>query len=131
MRSSVRWAVIAATVAGLVVLFIVLRPDGSGSRATPTPSPPTASPSGTVSPSPTESPQPQPTMIEVTVRNGNVDGPAEPTARQGDEVRIVVRADVTDEVHLHGYDLHADVEPGAPARIDFVATAAGVFECEL
>ena len=40
-------------------------------------------------------------------------------------------ADVADEVHLHSYDLHADVAPGQPARIDFVADVAGVFECEL
>jgi hypothetical protein len=50
---------------------------------------------------------------------------------QGDKVRILVRADVTDEVHLHSYDLHADVAPGDPGRIDFVADVAGVFECEL
>ena len=50
---------------------------------------------------------------------------------QGERVRIQVRADVSDHVHLHGYDLMADVAPGAPARIDFVANAAGVYECEL
>jgi hypothetical protein len=46
-------------------------------------------------------------------------------------VRILVRADVSDHVHLHGYDLMADVAPGEPARIDFVANAPGVFEVEL
>ena len=44
---------------------------------------------------------------------------------------LAVHADVTDEVHLHSYDLHADVTPSEPARIDFVADVAGVFECEL
>ena len=46
-------------------------------------------------------------------------------------MRVVVRADVSDHVHLHGYDLLADVAPGNPARIDFVADVAGVFEVEL
>jgi hypothetical protein len=46
-------------------------------------------------------------------------------------VRIVVDADVSDEVHLHGYDLMADVTPDEPATIDFVANAPGVFEVEL
>jgi hypothetical protein len=34
-------------------------------------------------------------------------------------------------VHVHGYDLMADVAPGSPARIDFVADVPGVFEVEL
>ena len=46
-------------------------------------------------------------------------------------VRVVVIADVSDEIHLHGYDLHADVFPGAEAVIEFDATIAGVFEIEL
>ena len=50
---------------------------------------------------------------------------------QGDRVRIIVHADVSDEVHFHGYDLSADVTPETPARIDFVADAAGVYEVEL
>jgi hypothetical protein len=43
----------------------------------------------------------------------------------------VVRADVEDEVHLHGYDLSADVAPGQAARITFTADVAGEFEVEL
>jgi hypothetical protein len=50
---------------------------------------------------------------------------------QGERVRLIVHADVSDEVHLHGYDLTADVTPQAAARIDFVANAAGRFEVEL
>jgi hypothetical protein len=84
-----------------------------------------------VSPSPTESPPPERTLIEVTYRDGAVQGPTSFSATQGDRVRILVRADVSDHVHLHGYDLMADVAPGAPARIDFVANAPGVFEVEL
>lgn len=67
----------------------------------------------------------------MTYRDGAVLGPTEFTLTQGERVRILVRADVTDEVHLHSYDLHAGVAPGEPARIDFVADVAGVFECEL
>ena len=46
-------------------------------------------------------------------------------------VELVVRADVADEVHLHGYDLSADVAPGQPARISFTADVVGEFEVEL
>jgi hypothetical protein len=123
--------VIVASVIAVVVLFVILRPDdgddsiGVGTRTTsPTPSTPG-------SPSPTGSPDPQGTVVEVTFRDGAVQGPTRFTVTQGEDVRILVRADITDEVHLHGYDLRADVAPGDPARIDFVADVAGVFECEL
>ena len=46
-------------------------------------------------------------------------------------VRMVVTADITDEIHLHGYDLHADVAPGQEAVLEFEATIPGVFEIEL
>lgn len=45
-------------------------------------------------------------------------------------VRIQVTADRTDEAHLHGYDLTADLEPGMGV-IDFVATTPGLFLIEL
>jgi hypothetical protein len=34
-------------------------------------------------------------------------------------------------VHLHGYDLHQDVDAGGTARIRFQAKIPGVFEAEL
>jgi FtsP/CotA-like multicopper oxidase with cupredoxin domain len=50
---------------------------------------------------------------------------------RGQKVRIRVQADRAEEVHLHGYDLSADVAPGRAAVIDFTADAPGVFEVEL
>ena len=47
------------------------------------------------------------------------------------DVVVTVTSDVADEVHLHGYDLSADVAPGAPATIRFEANAPGRFEIEL
>jgi hypothetical protein len=43
----------------------------------------------------------------------------------------VVHADVSDEVHVHGYDIHGDVSPESPSSITFTADAPGVFEVEL
>ena len=43
---------------------------------------------------------------------------------EGAQVVLIVRADVEDEVHLHGYDLSADVAPGQPARITFRADSS-------
>jgi len=48
----------------------------------------------------------------------------------GAEIRLTVTADTDDEVHLHGYDLMADVIAGAPAVLEFSAGIPGIFEVE-
>ena len=40
---------------------------------------------------------------------------------QGETVRFRVRADVADHVHVHGYDLMKDVEPGKTVTFSFPA----------
>jgi len=74
-----------------------------------------------------------PKRITIVIRNGKIlgGGPAEATVDKGTRVVLKVTADVSDEVHLHGYDLHAGVAPGSPARIAFTASIAGRFEAEL
>jgi hypothetical protein len=136
-----RWVAIAAGVAAVVVLFLVLQPGGDD-EAAPSPSPtptetasPTVEPSETESPGPTEepteSPSPDAVEIEIEVEDGEVTGPGEVEVTQGERVRIVVKADVSDEVHVHGYDLTADVSPQESAAIVFRADAPGVYEVEL
>ena len=46
---------------------------------------------------------------------------------QGDTVRVAFTADEPGEIHLHGYDLTADVAPGSPGELEFKAEAAGAF----
>jgi hypothetical protein len=135
MKPGVRWAILAASLVVLVILFLLLRPDDGSDGTTPTASSPsateTSSPSDGLSPTPSESQAPERTVIEVTYRNGAVQGPTSFTVIQGERVRLLVHADVSDEVHFHGYDLSADVTPQEAARIDFVADAAGLYEVEL
>jgi hypothetical protein len=50
---------------------------------------------------------------------------------KGDQVRFVVRSDVADEVHVHGYDKTEDVPAGGSVRFSFPADIEGVFEIEL
>jgi heme/copper-type cytochrome/quinol oxidase subunit 2 len=50
---------------------------------------------------------------------------------QGDTVRFRVRSDVADEVHVHGYDVMKDVEPGRTVTFSFPADITGIFEIEL
>jgi heme/copper-type cytochrome/quinol oxidase subunit 2 len=70
--------------------------------------------------------------IEVEVAGGEVTGD---TGRvpvvAGEPVTLVVTSDVADEVHVHGYDLEAELSPGQPTEIAFDATIPGVFEVEL
>jgi heme/copper-type cytochrome/quinol oxidase subunit 2 len=49
----------------------------------------------------------------------------------GDEVRFEVVSDIAEHVHVHGYDVIQDVEPGKPAVFAFPADTDGVFEVEL
>ena len=48
----------------------------------------------------------------------------------GDTVRFRVRSSVAEEVHVHGYDLTKDIEPGRTATMSFRAALEGVFEIE-
>jgi hypothetical protein len=50
---------------------------------------------------------------------------------QGDQVRFRVRTDKADEVHVHGYDIERETEPGKPLTVSFKATINGIFEIEL
>lgn len=70
-------------------------------------------------------------IFEITVANGEVEGPTRASVRLGDVFIVRVVADVAEEVHLHGYDRFGDVAPGMPAVIEVEALIPGVFEVEL
>lgn len=74
-----------------------------------------------------------PKRVDLDVENGKINGGGPPhvTFDKGDAVALHVTADVSDEVHVHGYDLHGDVAPGKPVTIQFAADVPGRFEAEL
>ena len=125
-----------AAVAALVVAFVLLRPDDDDAVAPPTAEPiPTTTETETTPPTtestPTET-APERVRMVVRVQGGRpVGGIARATARQGEPVLLIVRSDVADHVHVHGYDLMGDVGPGSPARMQFRARLTGRFEIEL
>jgi hypothetical protein len=129
MQRGYRWLLLLGAAAVAVILFVVLRPGGrNGNKAPPT----TGISRGTVTQATTTGPTASGTDIVITIRNGKpVGGITKATVKKGDEVDLVVRSDVTDEVHVHGYDLHEDVEAGGTARIAFTAEITGRFEAEL
>ena len=76
--------------------------------------------------------EPQATVVRITVVNGAPKGGiVRQTVKQGDQVVLVVKSDVADEIHLHGYDKSRDVEAGGTVRLSFEATIPGRFEVEL
>ena len=122
-------------IAVAVALFLLVRP-GDEEQATTVPAttaPATTTRAATTEETTTTEPEPAgPTSLRVTARGGRpVGGVQKLEARKGERVRIVVRSDVADHVHLHGYDLLLDVAPGGPAQFVFTADLTGVFELEL
>ena len=131
-----------------VILYLLLRPDDSepaantiSSEAQPTTvetttqvttTQETTTVATTTVETTTTAAEDQPQRVNVRFENGEVvGGLVEAEIEQGAQVVLTVRADVTDEVHLHGYDLTAEVAPGQPGRITFRADDVGVFEAEL
>jgi hypothetical protein len=80
----------------------------------------------------TPPPPPGPTEIRIVVVDGAPQGGiVREKVEKNDRVVLIVRSDVSDHVHLHGYDVMREVAPGKPARLPFKATIPGVFEVEL
>ena len=49
----------------------------------------------------------------------------------GDRIILVVDSDVSDHVHVHGYEFMRDVTPGRRTRLAIRAAIPGRFEVEL
>jgi len=116
--------------------------------STVTNAPPTTSPQTTV-PSPTtpsetlppttSAPVTDPTIqIAVTITAGDVSVlvngelvEGRVAVDLGSELRIEVTADVVDEVHAHGYDVTATVDPAEAAILEMSVNIPGVFDIEL
>jgi hypothetical protein len=74
----------------------------------------------------------KPVTVSIVVQNGGPKGGiVRATVTKDDHVVLVVKSDVADEIHLHGYDRKTDVTAGGTARLPFVANIPGRFEVEL
>jgi hypothetical protein len=71
-------------------------------------------------------------VTTIVIKHGKpVGGIADLTYNKGEQVRFKVDSDVSDEVHMHGYDIMKDVKAGGSVSFDFPASIEGVFEAEL
>lgn len=130
---------IAAVIAVVAVVVILATSGGeeeqeAASTPAPTPAetqPPRAEPQEEATSTPTVKPK-EPPVPGIRVADGEVvGGLAEFRVDQGDRLRFTVASDIPEEIHVHAYDLYADVGPGQKARFDFKADIAGVVEVEL
>jgi len=137
MRRATVTAVVAASVSLLA---------GCGDDSTPGAEPPgdptstvettTTAPAQTpVKPTPStpeSKPEPRARTIVIVVDQGRPRGGIKrPTLEKGEKVVLVVRTDLGDEVHVHGFDVDKPVTPGKPLRIPLTAKLPGRFEVEL
>lgn len=132
-------------VVGAALLALTACGGGGSPTASPSPTASATSPAPTGTPSPTAAApsvpagceQPAPAAAGATVVTASVSGGRVTTERRrydvalNSPVRLLVTADVADEVHVHGYDIKADIEPPCPAVVDFEARIPGSVEVEL
>jgi hypothetical protein len=131
MVKQVAFVVVSLVVlAGLWIFFKPQAPDGAktaGVAAPPAMGVPAAAPG-----QPAGSPSVRDDVFELTIKGGKLSsGPAVFQVHQGERVTLNIRSDSRDELHLHGYDLHAQLGPGETTRLQFIADRTGRFGVEL
>jgi hypothetical protein len=118
------WIFILAGLAALAGLFMFLKPSTA-----PPPTPPLAASTATLAPAVTV---PTPRIFELVIADGKLQsGPRLIQLQQGETVALKVTLDQNDELHVHGYDLHAQLHAHTPATLSFKADRSGRFEYEL
>lgn len=76
-----------------------------------------------------EAPDPGRKVFDVSVEDGGMN-PDEIEVAEGDRVTLRLTSDAPRELHVHGYDLEAEVAPDDPAELSFEADLTGRFEIE-
>jgi plastocyanin len=135
MSRNQRIALVVAAVLVAVIAFVIVSPGGDDDDDSKQAAQTTTTGGTGTGPATDETATPdtpaEPSVTRIAIRGGEVvGGPKTITVTKGDPVRIVVTADAHDDMHLHGYDIEKEVEPGAPARFSFEANLEGQFEME-
>lgn len=131
MGSRARLVLLAATVLAAVVLFLVLRPGDEQPTQSATPTSETSASTDSETGATTTAETSGAVRVRIEARGDGSASIRRVTIERGQRVTLIVSCDVADEVHVHGYDLMADVAPGSPARISFEASVPGRFDVEL
>jgi FtsP/CotA-like multicopper oxidase with cupredoxin domain len=134
MSKGGRWGLVALAVAVVVAAFLIARPgddDGEDRVAGTVTAETQTEPSPTATaPSAPEPPPDGPSATVIELTGHEAADVVDVTVTKGERVRLVVRSDAPDDIHVHGYDVSRAAAPGAPARFSFPATIEGIFEIE-
>jgi len=118
------WIFVLAGLAALAGLFVFFKPSTA-----PPPTPPLAASTATQAPAATV---PTPRVFELVIADGKLQsGSRLIQLQQGETVSLKVTSDQNDELHVHGYDLHTQLQAHMPAMLSFKADRSGRFEYEL
>jgi heme/copper-type cytochrome/quinol oxidase subunit 2 len=121
----------SAALAGLLMVAATACASGDDDAATSKTSSTSASAAGSDSPSETPSETEKVVEIQVSVRDGKVKpSPRRIEIEKDSQVRLLVTSDVDDELHVHGYEIEAELEAGRPTTVEFAADQTGLFEVE-
>ena len=96
--------VVLITLIALLVLFFLLRPESSA-------------------------PEEEEQEVALAI-NGNTMTPDEVSVTEGAQVTLQITSDRPIELHVHGYDLEEEVQPGEPVELMFEAKTPGRFPIE-
>lgn len=106
MTSRARIALLAGFVVIAIVAYIALKPGNDNSKTS--------------------------SVAQITVKGGKpVGGIKNITVKKGEPVSFTVHSDVSDEIHVHGYNFHKDVKAGGQVSFSFPAKIDGEFVIEL
>ena len=115
MTTNRRIAVLAGVIVIAIVAFIALKPSDNTTTS--------SKPAAMSAPA---------RVTQIVVKNGKpVGGIKTITVNKGDQVRFAVSSDVSDEIHVHGYDFHKNVKAGGKVSFSFPAKIDGEFVAEL
>lgn len=137
MQSNAAKAIVAiGSLAAIAILFFVFSGGDDSGESPQTVEATEATTTGTDSPGSANqaepSKPPKPEFETIVVEGGEPKGGvADLSYTKGDRVRLEVKSDIAEHVHVHGYDLFEDVPAGGKARFSFDADIDGVFEIEL
>lgn len=122
--------ILLALAAVVVIAALIVLPGGDDEE-TPTPAQTTttrqqsrSTPQSATTTSSTSAPAPKPPLLQAGKET-------ELSFEKGDTVRFRVRADAAEELHVHGYDIKRDLQPGKTITVSFPADIEGIFEIEL
>ena len=138
MRSNTARAVAGLAIVALaIVLFIAFQggdDEESGSTAPPAAeqqAPTGGGGSGATTDEP-PSPPPAPAVPTIRIQGDALAGEVEQIdVSAGETVRFRVVADQPWDLHVHGYEVEDEIQPGKPAVISFPAEIEGSFEAEV